>query len=91
MYTYMYIYIYTYIYTCIYFIWGELCGEPVSVGNVTNPLLGALYLYGWLLIVSSMYDYALSGKSSDYAEGARPPRRQTYISVMFGLLSQSRS
>ena len=31
-----------------------------------------------------------SGKSSErHAEGARPPRRQTYISVIFGLLSQS--
>ena len=33
-----------------------------------------------------------SGKSSErHAEGARPPRMQTYISVIFGLLSQSRS
>ena len=33
-----------------------------------------------------------SGKSSEgRAEGARPPRWRKYISVMFGLLSQSRS
>ena len=34
----------------------------------------------------------VSGKSSErHAEGARPPRRQTNISVILGLLSQSRS
>ena len=33
-----------------------------------------------------------SGRSSErHAEGARPPRRQKVISVIFGLLSQSRS
>ena len=33
-----------------------------------------------------------AGKSSErHAEGARPPRRQNYISVIVGLLSQSRS
>ena len=33
-----------------------------------------------------------SGKISErHAEGTRPPRRQTYISVILGLLSQSRS
>ena len=35
---------------------------------------------------------SISGKSAErHAAGARPPRRQTYISVVFGLLSQSRS
>ena len=34
----------------------------------------------------------ISGKSSErHAEGARPPRKRTYISVTLGLLSQSRS
>ena len=29
--------------------------------------------------------------SQRHAEGARPPRRRTYVSLTFGLLSQSRS
>ena len=35
-----------------------------------------------------LFIYSYSGKSSErHAEGARPPRRRTYISAMFGLLT----
>ena len=48
----------------------------------------SLYIYIYIYI----YVMLVSGKSSErHAEGARPPRRRKYISVIVGLLSQSRS
>ena len=70
-------------------------GEAGSVNHksygdltmISPTILSETYFF----LFNTLSSY-LSGKSSErHAEGARPPRRQKYISVMFGLLSQSRS
>ena len=64
--------------------------SPLWQGIVLT-IRGFFWNYSWSRY-SQIPIRSMSGKSSErHAEGIRPPRRHKYISVMFGLLSQSRS